>query len=145
MAEKKEWQELLDSTNKELKEIGFELQVFYDEDAYNLHIRNLKTDESEEYASGYFENELVALISDAECYVLHKTVLKEQHIYIVNCDAELLEEKEFNELTDEEIKEMYDAGSDYVDRYDNLHELAANWNSDEIFYPSNSYMRIIEE
>ena len=70
---------------------------------------------------------------------------KKEFIYVISCDAPIMDEKDFNEITDEEIKEMYDAGSDYVDRYDDIHELAANWNTDEIFYPSNSYMRIIEE
>lgn len=66
-------------------------------------------------------------------------------IYIINENAEALEEKYFNDLTNEEIEEMYEAGSDWVDCYESVEELAANWNSDEIFYPSSSYMRVIND
>lgn len=66
-------------------------------------------------------------------------------IYIISDDAEILEEKSFNEITNDEIVDMYDAGSDSVDCYESVEELAAYWNSDEIFYPSSSYMRVIND
>ena len=146
--ERKEWEELLESTNKKLLERGFELRIHEDEEGYfSLDIFNFDLGQPETYAENYFENELCNLIYEAVAYVNGKTSesAPKKIIYIVHSDADILEEKEFSELTDEEIKEMYDAGSDYVDRYDSIEELAANWNADEIFSSLFSYMRIIEE
>lgn len=142
----KEWKVALKEANKRLKEKGYKLLIIReDENSFDLDIYDLNKKKGESYASGYFEDELCSLIEDAVTYIDGKTNSKKEFIYVVSCDAPILEEKEFNKITDEEIEEMYDAGSDYVDQYDDIHELAANWNTDEIFYPSNSYMRIIEE
>lgn len=65
-------------------------------------------------------------------------------IYIVHMDA-LPEDKEFGELTNEEIEELYNNDSDNVDCYESLEELAANWNTEEIFYPDMSYMRVVND
>ena len=65
-------------------------------------------------------------------------------IYIVHVDA-WEDNRDFHELTNKEIEEMYDAGSDLVDQYDTIEELSANWNSDEIFYPNMSYMRVVND
>ena len=65
-------------------------------------------------------------------------------IYIVNVDA--LDERQFNEIPDEEIEKMYENGDFLmIDRYDSVEELSAHWNSDEIIYPSSSYMRVIND
>lgn len=64
-------------------------------------------------------------------------------IYIVHIDA--YGDKDFSEVTNEEIKDLYEAGSCYVDCYESVEELAANWNTDEIFYPNVSYMRVIND
>lgn len=63
-------------------------------------------------------------------------------IYVVNCRA-WDDERSFNEIPDKEIEEMYEAGNDDVDMYESAEELAYNWNNEEVFYPSNSYMRVI--
>lgn len=65
-------------------------------------------------------------------------------IYIVHENA-IPEDVYFNDLTDEEIEKMYAENSDWVDCYDSVKELEANWNADEVFYPSMSYMRVINE
>lgn len=68
-------------------------------------------------------------------------------IYI--CHTNLLGEidKHFNDLTNEEVIAMCNADEemDYHDEYDNIEELSAYWNSDEILYPSDSYMRVIND
>lgn len=60
-------------------------------------------------------------------------------IYIIHEDA--FDEKCFYDLTDEEIMNL---DSMYVDVYPNLESLEGAWNCDEILYPSNSYMRVID-
>ena len=71
---------------------------------------------------------------------------KVKRIYIVHTDA-LSEDddRRFEDIPDEEIIDMYDATNPYIDCYESIEELAANWNNDEIFYPPESYMRVIEE
>ena len=68
-------------------------------------------------------------------------------IYII--DADLLEdiEKDFHELTDKEVIELCekDKYGDQHDVYDSIEEMSAYWNSDEIFYPTNTYMRVIND
>lgn len=68
-------------------------------------------------------------------------------IIIVHID--LLEEleKNFDELTDQEVLDLCD-----TDKECNLHDvfydmdgLASAWNCEEIFIPSHSYMRVINE
>lgn len=70
-----------------------------------------------------------------------KMTSKTTKIYVVHMDA--YTDKEFNELTDEEIEQMYEKDSMCIDCYNNMEELAADWNADEIFNPRSSYMRII--
>lgn len=66
-------------------------------------------------------------------------------IYIVSIDA-WDDERQFNEIPDEEIEKMYEKGDFLmIDRYDSIEELASYWNTDEIFYPSSSYMRVIND
>ena len=65
-------------------------------------------------------------------------------IYIVHVDA-FDSEKTFRDLTNEEIEKMYDEGSEFIDCYNSIDELAAAWNCDEIFYPNMSYMRVIND
>lgn len=67
-------------------------------------------------------------------------------IYIVHTDG-IPSDKEFHELTDKEIEEMYESGdyTDYIDYYESVEELAANWNTEELFYPNMSYMRVIND
>ena len=66
-------------------------------------------------------------------------------IYIIHEDAEALENKSFCELTNEEIEDMYDAGSQWVDCYESVEELAAAWNFDNVSTPLSSYMKIIND
>ena len=65
-------------------------------------------------------------------------------IYIVHIDA-WDDERRFNEVTNEEIEKMYEDDTTYISRYNSIEELAADWNSDEIFYPNMSYMRVIND
>ena len=64
-------------------------------------------------------------------------------IYIVHIDA--YDERSFHLIPDEEIKKMYEEDSTYISCYHSIEELAANWNSDEIFSPSFSYMRVTND
>ena len=64
-------------------------------------------------------------------------------IYIVHMDA--LDGKDFDDISNDELKAMYDKDNMYIDCYDSLQELADAWNADEIFYPNMTYMRIVEE
>ena len=66
-------------------------------------------------------------------------------IYIINENAKALKEKCFNELTNEEIEKMHETDRYCVDCYESVEDLAANWNSDNIFYPWASYMRVIND
>ena len=65
-------------------------------------------------------------------------------IYIVHIDA-WEGDKPFNEITDEEIEQMYDKDTMFIDCYNSIEELAASWNGDECFYPNMSYMRVINK
>ena len=68
-------------------------------------------------------------------------------IYI--CHTDLLGEidKHFNELTNEEVIRLCNKDKDMMlhEEYDSVEELSAYWNSDEILYPSDSYMRVIND
>lgn len=64
-------------------------------------------------------------------------------IYIINCDIFNSDDKYFFDMTDEEIVELAKRDPLLVDIYNDINELADAWNSDYVFYPSNSYMRVI--
>ena len=68
-------------------------------------------------------------------------------IYIVHTD--MLEDngKHFDQLTDQEVIDLCEKDEDMVnhDVYESIEELSANWNTEEIFYPNMSYMRVINE
>ena len=64
-------------------------------------------------------------------------------IYIVHIDA--WDGKDFYELTNEEIEQMYEEDSTYIDCFDSVEELAAYWNTDELLYPNMSYMKIVND
>ena len=66
-------------------------------------------------------------------------------IYIINDSAPALEDKSFEEMTDDEIKDMYDAGSPYVSCYESVESLARDWNADALCYPDFSWMRVIND
>lgn len=68
-------------------------------------------------------------------------------IYVLSIDLLENTDKPFSEMTDEEVIALCakDMGMKNHDVYDSAEELAANWNTGEIYYPSHSYMRVIEE
>lgn len=68
-------------------------------------------------------------------------------IYVISVDLLDNVDKSFGEMTDEEVVALCkkDTGMKDHDVYESVEELAANWNSGEIYYPSHSYMRVIEE
>ena len=63
-------------------------------------------------------------------------------IYLIHINA-WDGETSFYDLTDEEIKEMYEKDKFYIRRYESIEQLAADWNDEDIFYPNMSYMRVI--
>lgn len=65
-------------------------------------------------------------------------------IYLIHINA-WDGETSFYDLTDEEIKEMYEKDKFYITRYESIEQLAADWNDDDIFYPNMSYMRVIND
>jgi len=68
-------------------------------------------------------------------------------IYVVSIDLLEGTDKKFNELTDQEVIDLCakDADGEYHDVFSDMTELSAHWNTEEIFYPSHSYMRVIKE
>ena len=63
-------------------------------------------------------------------------------IYIVHTDA-WDGNRPFKEMTNDEIKKMYEEDPQLFDHFNSVEELAEAWNYDEIFYPNRSYMRVI--
>lgn len=66
-------------------------------------------------------------------------------IYIVNSDIFNENDKPFEEMTNEEIIALSERDPLLVDIYDDIEHLADAWNCDDMFYPSNSYMRVIND
>lgn len=83
--EKKEWKELLEFCNKDLKLHGYEMHIFEEDLCYGLNILNINTGETNKYAQGYFEEELVNLINDANCFILSEIVKNphKENIYLL--------------------------------------------------------------
>lgn len=66
-------------------------------------------------------------------------------IYIVHLDL-IPEGKYFHELTDAEIEQMFETDDTFmIDKYESVDELSAAFNSDEIMYPNNAYMRVVND
>ena len=63
-------------------------------------------------------------------------------IIIVHIDL-LPEDKYFADITDEELLQLCEQDDFLCSVYESVEELSANWNSDELFDPSFSFMRII--
>lgn len=67
-------------------------------------------------------------------------------IYVVHID--LLEDVDeiFQQLSDEEVVKLCekDTNLENHDVYDTIEEFVAAWNTDEIFPPNSSYMRVIK-
>ena len=68
-------------------------------------------------------------------------------IYVLSIDLLENTDKLFSEMSDEEVVALCkkDTGMKDHDVYNSVQELAANWNTEEIYYPSHSYIRVIEE
>ena len=86
-----------------------------------------------------FKNDTVTEIRGVDLGPLHSFGGKK--LYVVHLDA--YEDKFFEDLTDEEIVKMYEKDPTLVDCYDCVEEMIGNWNCDEFFSPSFSYMRLI--
>jgi hypothetical protein len=71
-------------------------------------------------------------------------------IYIVHQNA-IPDGKIFEDMKDEEIIALFVEERKerkcclFINKYDGIEELASEWNCDEIFYPSDSYMRVIDD
>lgn len=70
-------------------------------------------------------------------------------IIIIHTDL-LPDDKHFGDLTDEEVLQLCEKDRNELsnmlhDEYESVEELEANWNTDEIFYPTSSYMRVIND
>lgn len=66
-------------------------------------------------------------------------------IYIVSATAEILDKRSFDDLTNEEIKKLVETAPYDVQVYSSLENFQFDWNADNLSYPSNSYIRIIDE
>lgn len=66
-------------------------------------------------------------------------------IYIVNCDIFNEVDKDFFDMSDDEIVALSKRYPLLVDIYESVEHLSSAWNNDDIFYPSNSYMRVIKD
>lgn len=65
-------------------------------------------------------------------------------IYVVHIDAVSVQ---FDTLSNDDIKELYIKEPELVLRYDNIYDFANDWNNnyENMYYPDDSYIRIIEE
>lgn len=66
-------------------------------------------------------------------------------VYIVSATAEILDKRFFDDLTNEEIKKLVETAPYDVQVYSSLENFQFDWNADNLSYPSNSYIRIIDE
>ena len=68
-------------------------------------------------------------------------------IYVVHEDLLYDTGKRFCEMTDEEVVKLCEQDTDreHHDVYDRVEDISANWNAEEFFYPSSSYMRVIDD
>jgi len=66
-------------------------------------------------------------------------------VYIVYAHAEILDKRNFEDLTNEEIKKLVETDPYDVQVYNSLESFQFDWNADNLYYPSESYIRIIDE
>ena len=68
-------------------------------------------------------------------------------IYIVHTDLLAKSDKPFYKMTDEEVVQLCEQDEDMEqhDVYESVEELSVNWNTEEIFYPNMSYVRVVKE
>ena len=68
-------------------------------------------------------------------------------IYIIHIDLLQDIDKQFRELTDQEVIDLCskDEEREHHDVYETAEELSAYWNTEEVFYPTSSYMRVIKD
>jgi len=68
-------------------------------------------------------------------------------IYICHIDLFEHTDKHFQDLTDEEVIQLCkdDESMELHDEFDSIEEMSAHWNSDEMFAPLDSYMRVIND
>lgn len=68
-------------------------------------------------------------------------------IYVVNVDLLENVSKPFNKLSNHEVIDLCekDENREHHDVFNSIDELSAHWNTEEILYPSHSYMRVIKE
>ena len=86
---KKTWEAALEKANENLKEYGAQLEVRYDEDDDYSLLVHWSDDETESYATGYFESELDELIGEAWPDVMVKSMRRGDRIIrcIVHVDT----------------------------------------------------------
>lgn len=73
--------------------------------------------------------------------------MADNKIYIISADI-VDDVEEFCEMTDAQVVEMCEnapllGGERQYDVFESVGELASAWNSEEIYYPNMSYMRVI--
>ena len=66
-------------------------------------------------------------------------------VYIVSACAEILDNRSFEDLTNEEIKNLVETDPYSVQVYNSLESFQFDWNADNLSYPSESYIKIIDE
>ena len=66
-------------------------------------------------------------------------------VYIVHAHAEILRERSMKDLTNEEVKKLVETDPYNVQMYNSLESFQFDWNNDNLYYPSESYIRIIDE
>lgn len=66
-------------------------------------------------------------------------------VYIVSAHAKILDKRSFKDLTNEEIKKLVETDPYNVQVYNSLENFQFDWNADNLLYPSESYIRIIDE
>ena len=66
-------------------------------------------------------------------------------VYIVSACAEILDNRSFEDLTNEEIKNLVETDPYSVQVYNSLESFQFDWNADNLCYPSESYIKIIDE
>ncbi len=70
--------------------------------------------------------------------------VKTMKIYVVHVDAISSSwQRHFNEISNDEIEEMYRKSDGLIQCYNGLNEFCKSWNCGEVFYSDFSYIRII--
>lgn len=137
-----DWKGALAYINPLAKERGAEIRVAENEDGFYDILIYWGDEKFETYAENCFEDEVEDCINGAWALIRQKSI--KTRLYLLHADL-IPEDKDFYELTDEEVIELCKKDSDGLlhDIFEDFYEIAERWAAETIFYPDFSYMRVI--